>query len=125
MDDSIVLRVTLNGINNCKINITDVVQVYLVDPPMINMDISMPILVRYWKRLIGFQKITLQPSKNTQISIDVRFDQSRSRYFFLFLSSLLSLFLSFSFFFSSFYSSPLYSALILAARLRLPRHYRG
>ena len=73
-DDSVVLRVTLNGMNNCKSDLIDVVQVYLVDPPMINMDTNMPILVRYWKRLVGFSKVTFTAGKSTDVSIDVRFD---------------------------------------------------
>ena len=75
-DDSIVFTVSIDAINNCaaKANITDVVQIYLIDPPMLNMDSSMPILVRYWKRLIGFKKIVLEPNKQATINVDIRFD---------------------------------------------------
>jgi len=46
----------------------------LVDPPMLNMDVNMPILVRYWKRLIGFEKVTFGASETRKISVDIRFD---------------------------------------------------
>ena len=73
-DSSIVMTVTANVVNNCKVSATDVFQVYLVDPPMLNMDSSAPILVRYWKRLIGFEKFQLDAGKSTTLSVDVRFD---------------------------------------------------
>lgn len=68
------MQVTLNGTNRCQTSITDVVQVYVVDPSMLSMDQSMPILVRYWKRLVAFRKLVFQPGQSTAIQVDVRFD---------------------------------------------------
>eukprot|EP01084_Bolivina_argentea_P063282 115594_1 len=73
-DDSIVMEVTVNVINNCKTPATDVFEVYLVDPEMTNMDANVPILVRYWKRLIGFKKFKLNAAQSTTLSVDIRFD---------------------------------------------------
>eukprot|EP01084_Bolivina_argentea_P020359 37854_1 len=73
-DDSIVMTVMVDVINKCKVTATDVFQVYLIDPPMLNMDMDYPILTRYWKRLIGFKKFTLDSAQSTTLSIDIRFD---------------------------------------------------
>ena len=76
-DNSTVISVSVDVENSvCAAGTfaTDVVQVYLVDPPMLNMDQSAPILVRYWKRLIGFEKITLNGKETKTVVVDVRFD---------------------------------------------------
>ena len=73
IDSSIVMNVKVNVINHCKDSATDVLQVYLVDPIMNGLN-GTPLLVRYWKRLIGFEKFRLNAGESKSLSIDVRFD---------------------------------------------------
>ena len=73
-DDSVVMTVTVDVVKNCDVAATDVFQVYLVDPPMLNMDVNAPILVRFWKRLVGFKKFMLEKGKTASLSVDIRFD---------------------------------------------------
>ena len=72
-DSSIVMSVSVNVINNCKDSATDVLQVYLIDPVMNGLN-GTPLLVRFWKRLIGFEKFTLDAGKSKNLKIDIRFD---------------------------------------------------
>ena len=72
-DKDYIFKVSLTVINNCKIGATDVIQVYLIDPDITNMNM-LPI-VRYWKRLIGFKKIYIDGNgTKINIVIQIRFD---------------------------------------------------
>ena len=75
-DDSIVMSVYISVVNQCKLNATDVIQIYLVDPYFDDLDMNsdIPVLARYWKRLIGFEKFKLNAGESKQLQINVRFD---------------------------------------------------
>eukprot|EP01084_Bolivina_argentea_P287836 493945_1 len=66
-----VFSVSLMVKNGCNVGATDVVEIYLVDPPILSMDI---VLVRYWKRIIGFQKVYVEAGGSVKVSVDIRFD---------------------------------------------------
>eukprot|EP01084_Bolivina_argentea_P287837 493947_1 len=70
-NNDFVFSVSLTVKNNCKVGATDVVQVYLVDPSILDMNI---VLVRYWKRIIGFHKVYVEAGGMTKVDVDVRFD---------------------------------------------------
>ena len=67
-----VINVMVDVTNNCSVATTDVVQIYLVDPPMTS-NINF-VLVRYWSRLIGFEKVYLNAGETKSLTIPIRFD---------------------------------------------------
>ena len=56
-------------------SVTEIAQIYLIDPFIVDFnDITVLPLARYWKRLIGFNKVILKSKEIKNIIVLIRFD---------------------------------------------------